>query len=145
MISTGDGDDWVDAGAGDDTIAGGEGDDWLQGGDGDDDITGGEGIDTLIGGKGDDTFRFVIGHGADTVVGGDDTDEIIIDGIAGQSSSFLIEDMRRRPSGNFHRSSRLRPQTGGRLSWNFYANCLVDRESPAIMGETVPHSRKMIW
>jgi Ca2+-binding RTX toxin-like protein len=64
VISTGSGNDWIDARQGDDTLIGGTGD------------------DTLSGGGGNDTYVFGLGHGQDTVNdyidwnsgwGGDDT------------------------------------------------------------------------
>ncbi|MBI2242352.1 MAG: cadherin-like domain-containing protein, partial [Magnetospirillum gryphiswaldense] len=72
---TSDGNDYIDAGAGNDTvhggggadyIIGGSGNDVLNGGDGADYIIGGSGTDSLVGGAGNDTLVFTSGDGSDT-------------------------------------------------------------------------------
>jgi Ca2+-binding RTX toxin-like protein len=84
-----DGDDFLDAGDGNDTYFGGGGDDrivdaggnnYLHGGAGDDELTAGKGDDLLRGGPGNDALR--AGAGNDILVGGDGID--IADGGAGQ-------------------------------------------------------------
>ncbi len=67
-------------------------DDDLTGDSGANMFTAGGGNDTILGGGGNDVIRYTVGHGSDSVDGGDGEDHIIIDGIDGQSSSFLIED-----------------------------------------------------
>jgi Ca2+-binding RTX toxin-like protein len=82
--------DTIDGGSGDDTLDGGVDDDVVAGGAGDDAIVGGQGADEMSGGVGDDTFdvglfndpifgdTYVEGAG-DTVVGGEDADDTDID------------------------------------------------------------------
>ncbi|HLQ44087.1 MAG TPA: putative Ig domain-containing protein, partial [Planctomycetaceae bacterium] len=83
VISTGDGDDSidastvnfavrVDAGAGNDIVLTGAGDDVVFGNDGNDTLLGGAGDDTLLGGNGNDTLRG--GAGADKMDGGAGSD-----------------------------------------------------------------------
>ena len=55
-VTTGVGNDFVRASAGDDSISGGGGNDTLVGFDGDDSLDGGAGTDVMSGGAGDDTF-----------------------------------------------------------------------------------------
>jgi Ca2+-binding RTX toxin-like protein len=65
------GNDWLDAGDGNDILFGMNGDDTLFGGAGDDLITGGAGFDTLFGGVGNDTFVFdVLTSGLDSIIDG---------------------------------------------------------------------------
>lgn len=78
-----DGDDRLEAGAGDDTIRGGDGRDYIDGYSGDDDIDGGEGHDVVYAGDGDDIVRggrgrdyLEGGAGDDTIMGGDQADII---------------------------------------------------------------------
>ena len=82
--------DTIDGGSGEDTLDGGVDDDVIAGGAGDDSIVGGQGADDMSGGVGDDTFdvglftdpifddTYVEGVG-DTVVGGEDADDGDID------------------------------------------------------------------
>jgi Ca2+-binding RTX toxin-like protein len=85
-----DDDDTIFGGAGNDTLDGGIDDDVIDGGAGDDKIIGGQGADSLSGGTGNDTFTvgtftdpifgdtYVEGIG-DTIVGGEDDDDGDID------------------------------------------------------------------
>ena len=86
IVSTGDGNDMIDAttmtrplaaqsGAGSDTIVGGWSPDDLDGGTGDDSLGGGLGDDTLNGGDGNDTF--VGGLDDDSMAGGAGTDSLV--------------------------------------------------------------------
>lgn len=65
IITTGDGNDFIDGKAGDDIIDAGAGNDTIQDGSGDDVIDAGDGDDTII-----------LGSGADTVDGGDGIDTL---------------------------------------------------------------------
>jgi Ca2+-binding RTX toxin-like protein len=82
MIFGGNGDDTINAGAGNDLICGGNGGGTINGGLGDDTIDGGNGNDTLIGGDGND--HIFGGGGNDTLNGGNGDD--ILDGGAGNDT-----------------------------------------------------------
>ena len=78
-----DGDDRVEAGAGDnkifggngnDTLEGNEGHDYLDGGSGDDELLAGEGNDILDGGSGDDRLNGQTGN--DILIGGEGNDRL---------------------------------------------------------------------
>jgi Ca2+-binding RTX toxin-like protein len=66
-INAGAGNDRVDGGNGNDTVNGGSGDDELSGGTGNDTVNGGAGNDRLFGGLGDDTYVYSSGGGLDTI------------------------------------------------------------------------------
>jgi hypothetical protein len=68
MIFGGNGDDTINAGAGNDLVCGGNGGGTINGGLGDDTLDGGNGNDTLIGGDGND--HLFGGNGNDTMTGG---------------------------------------------------------------------------
>jgi serralysin len=70
----GDGNDYIDAVAGNDTISGGLGSDRMLGGLGNDTISGSEGNDSLFGGTGNDMLNG--GVGSDYLVGGDGNDSL---------------------------------------------------------------------
>lgn len=80
VITTGDGNNWVDAGPGNDSVTGGSGNDVLIGGDGaegsSDTLIGGAGRDILIGDMGNVVVAKVAG-GADLLVGGAGEDLIL--------------------------------------------------------------------
>lgn len=73
-IDGNDGDDIINAGAGDDTIDGGDGDDIINAGAGADSVDGDDGQDTIDGGTENDTID--AGNGNDSVLGGDGDDSI---------------------------------------------------------------------
>ena len=75
LIDGNDGDDVINAGAGDDTIDGGDGDDTINAGAGADLIDGDDGQDVIDGGTENDTID--AGNGLDSVLGGDGDDSII--------------------------------------------------------------------
>lgn len=77
--ATGDGDDNIDGGDGNDVIISGGGADTVEGGLGDDSLYGGDGADTMFGGEGNDYIEY--GEGADTVYGGAGND--VIDDVNG--------------------------------------------------------------
>jgi Ca2+-binding RTX toxin-like protein len=68
MIFGGNGDDTINAGAGNDLVCGGNGGGVINGGLGNDTLDGGNGNDTIIGGDGDDLI--IGGNGNDTMTGG---------------------------------------------------------------------------
>ncbi|WP_228048946.1 DUF4347 domain-containing protein [Nodularia sp. LEGE 06071] len=68
------GDDWINAGAGNDDLTGGDGNDYLNGGTGADTMNGGAGNDSLNGGTGADTING--GDGNDSLNGGTDADSM---------------------------------------------------------------------
>jgi Ca2+-binding RTX toxin-like protein len=70
----------VDSGDGNDTIAGGAGNDVLIGGDGNDSIDGNRGNDVAFLGAGNDSFTWDPGDGSDTVEGQDGTDTMQFNG-----------------------------------------------------------------
>ena len=74
LIDGNDGDDVINAGAGDDTIDGGDGDDIINAGAGADLIDGDDGQDVIDGGTENDTID--AGNGLDSVLGGDGDDSI---------------------------------------------------------------------
>ncbi|MEO5338241.1 MAG: cadherin-like domain-containing protein, partial [Magnetospirillum sp. WYHS-4] len=106
VISTGgsSGEDFIDAGKGDDTITGsGSTDDRLLGGLGDDKIyssdssgdmmVGGGGDDQAWGGGGNDLYVFEVGGGDDTFHGGSGTDQMVLmgdNGVITDASQFTI-------------------------------------------------------
>ncbi|CAH0295838.1 calcium-binding protein [Roseomonas sp. CECT 9278] len=82
-IRLGDGNDWTDAGAGNDSAWGEAGDDWLEGDDGLDTLRGGDGNDGLVGGIGIDWLHGDAGNdrlfgqlGNDLLLGGLGNDEL---------------------------------------------------------------------
>lgn len=77
-IWAGEGDDYADGGAGNDVIYGQDGRDQLQGGSGQDMIFGGDGVDVLYGGTGNDTLD-----------GGDDPDLLI--GESGKDQILAVD------------------------------------------------------
>ena len=88
-ITTGGGDDTIDAGAntgdaayatgaGNDQVLGGSGNETLDGGQGNDTLSGGAGADSMLGGEGNDTLSG--GSGADTLSGGTGDDIFQVDG-----------------------------------------------------------------
>ena len=79
------GDDWINAGAGNDDLTGGDGNDYLNGGTGADTMNGGAGNDSLNGGTGADTMNG--GDGNDYLNGGTDADTMI--GGAGNDSYYV--------------------------------------------------------
>ncbi len=76
VIRTGEGDDIINAGGGNDLVESGEGDDTVNGGSGNDDIFTGRGDDTVSGGSGNDEIE--TGRGDDTVNAGSGDD--LVDG-----------------------------------------------------------------
>src|SRR3954451_6898931 len=82
-LDAGRGDDSVTAGPGNDRIGGGQGDDFLPGATGNDTIGGGPGSDTIIGGQGVDSLSG--GPGDDFMFGGTATD-----GLAGGPGDDLL-------------------------------------------------------
>lgn len=68
-LTTGNGDDILRTGSGNDDLTTGGGEDWLDGGHGDDTLDGGDGNDYLDAGHGDDVLN--AGAGNDTVYGDD--------------------------------------------------------------------------
>ena len=72
MINSGDGNDNIHSGAGNDTIIAGNGNDLIYGKTGNNDITAGNGNDTLMGDRGNDIL--VAGNGNDSIVSGGGTD-----------------------------------------------------------------------
>ena len=73
-INTGEGNNRVFGGDGDDTITSGSGNDKIHGGDGNDDIDAGDGNDQIRGGDGDDSISG--GSGNDNIHGGGGNDDI---------------------------------------------------------------------
>jgi len=73
-INAGLGDDTIDGGNGNDNLIGGDGNDLMFGGGGNDTMNGGIGDDTLDGGTGNDTMTG--GAGADNFIGGSGTDTV---------------------------------------------------------------------
>lgn len=69
------GNDWIDAGIGDDSVLGGRGNDTIYGGPGLDDLSGEGGEDELFGEDGSDTLSG--GEGADTLNGGRGDDLLV--------------------------------------------------------------------
>lgn len=57
-----------------------------------DSLLGHAGDDTVNGSGENDIIRYTVGQGSDSVDGGEGVDHIIIDGMDGRSSGFLIED-----------------------------------------------------
>ncbi len=82
-MTGGAGNDTLISGDGLDTVDGGEGDDSLVGGDEQDIITGGAGNDTIEGGRGPDDLDG--GEGDDSIIGGNDNDTIT----GGDGSDFV--------------------------------------------------------
>lgn len=92
-INAGGGNDVIDAGAGNDTVRGNDGNDQISGGDGNDKLYGGVGADTIDGNDGDD--RIDGGSGRNTLRGGDGDDVLfggqqtdMIDGGEGNDRLF---------------------------------------------------------
>jgi Ca2+-binding RTX toxin-like protein len=82
------GQDFIDAGSGDDRLFGEAGNDTLNGNGGNDQLSGGLGNDLLTGGAGADTYSFSVGDGADTVqADGSDTVQL---GVGLTRSDVLI-------------------------------------------------------
>lgn len=73
-VRTGNGVNWVAAGAGDDSVLGGNGTDFVDGGAGNDVLRGGGGSDQMYGGDGNDVL--LGGAGGDLLYGGDGDDRL---------------------------------------------------------------------
>lgn len=73
-VQTGNGNDTVFTGGGDDLVLAGNGDDWVESSGGNDTVVGGNGRDTLLLGAGDDKAKG--GNGSDRIYGGRGNDRI---------------------------------------------------------------------
>jgi hypothetical protein len=82
----------VDTGDGDDVVAGGSGNELFRTGAGDDVVDGNRGIDTVLLGDGNDTFGWDPGDGSDIIEGGRGTDRMIFNGSSGAEKFVATAD-----------------------------------------------------
>ncbi len=92
VVSNNLGDDVILGTNGDDTLFGGPGVDTLDGLSGDDLLDGGSGNDSLNGGDDDDSFVYRVGDGQDTITGNSGNDRLIVRGVDGISTTYLVQD-----------------------------------------------------